>query len=169
MAIKFNFGDKLRIIDAGDGAKGADGRVGIVTSERSNSGLYERDNGFNIRLENGIVWRVSESGNYEVIQHNRGLVPTSNVHKYKHESYALNTTVTDGNGFVIDQQHITKPEKNYKVIYNGKATIVILEDGTKGIAKCSPEDKFSVQMGHDIAIIRANIKKLQKDLRNLTK
>lgn len=60
-------------------------------------------------------------------------------------------------------------EKKEKVIINGKATIVILDDGTKGIAKCCPDDTFNEITGIKIAFIRAKIKSLKKELETLTK
>lgn len=48
-----------------------------------------------------------------------------------------------------------------KVIINGNATIVILETGEKGVAKCSPNDEFKVTIGYEIARSRARIKHYQ--------
>ncbi len=63
---KFEVGTKIRIIDAGNGAKGADGRIGIVTNKPSSCGLLSiRPEAFNVELENGIVWRVSNFGTFE--------------------------------------------------------------------------------------------------------
>jgi hypothetical protein len=58
-------------------------------------------------------------------------------------------------------------EKNEKVIHNKNATIVILDDGCKGVAKCSPEDEFNKTTGIKIAYLRAKIKSLQKELKYL--
>lgn len=44
-----------------------------------------------------------------------------------------------------------------KVIVNGNVTIVFLETGEKGIAKCNPNDKFKVGTGYEIARSRAMI------------
>lgn len=44
-----------------------------------------------------------------------------------------------------------------KVIVNGNATIVFLETGEKGIAKCNPNDQFKVNIGYEIARSRAMI------------
>lgn len=61
-----------------------------------------------------------------------------------------------------------KPKKE-KIIHNKNATIVILDDGCKGVAKCSPEDEFDKTKGIKIAYLRAKIKSLQKELKSLTK
>jgi hypothetical protein len=51
-----------------------------------------------------------------------------------------------------------KAKLNYKrVIRNGKATIVILADGSKGVAKCSPDDEYDADKGLEIATLRAEI------------
>ncbi|EQB4340929.1 hypothetical protein ACYJ2U_001648 [Clostridium botulinum] len=45
--------------------------------------------------------------------------------------------------------------ENIKHIINGRTTIVILEDGSKGIAKCHPKDEFDKQEGFRVAYARA--------------
>lgn len=56
-----------------------------------------------------------------------------------------------------------------KVIYNGNTTIVILDDGSKGISKCLPDDKYDRDKGRDIAYYRALMKSYEKQLKKLTK
>lgn len=63
-----NIGDKIFIIDAGNGARGANGKEGIITSEVSTSGLFRLDKGFNVKLEDGRVWRCSLGGKYKIIK-----------------------------------------------------------------------------------------------------
>lgn len=63
-----NIGDKILIIDAGSGARGINGKEGIVTIEPSNNGLYRLDKGFNVKLESGAIWRCSLAGKYKVIK-----------------------------------------------------------------------------------------------------
>lgn len=60
-------------------------------------------------------------------------------------------------------------EKKERVIHSGNRTIVILDDGSKGISKCSPEDTYDKLTGIKIAYNRAKIKSLQKQLKNLIK
>lgn len=62
-----------------------------------------------------------------------------------------------------------RPRITHRTIYNKKATIVILSDGTKGVAKCAPDDTYNEEKGHSIALKRAMIKKLNKELKELTK
>jgi hypothetical protein len=54
-----------------------------------------------------------------------------------------------------------------KIIYNEPATIVILEDGSKGVAKCAEGDTYDRVMGFKIAFRRAVIKSMNKELRKL--
>jgi hypothetical protein len=54
-----------------------------------------------------------------------------------------------------------------RVIRNGWATIVILEDGSKGVAKCSPDDEYDADKGLEIATLRAEIKSKTRKLKSL--
>lgn len=57
---------------------------------------------------------------------------------------------------VLYEKQYYKGEKDVKkVIMNGKCIIVILENGAKGIAKCSPGDTFDKDIGFKIALKRA--------------
>lgn len=57
-ASDFKIGDYIRIIDAGCGARDANGHVGTLVKGRACHGLYDTDPGINVRLENGEVWRI---------------------------------------------------------------------------------------------------------------
>lgn len=52
-----------------------------------------------------------------------------------------------------------------KVIINDRTVVVILKSGHKGIATCSPEDKFIESVGYQIALIRARINKSKDNLK----
>lgn len=56
-----------------------------------------------------------------------------------------------------------------RVIRNGVATIVILNDGSKGVAKCLPEDEYDPDLGYSIAYTKAKIKSLTKQLKKMSK
>ena len=60
-------------------------------------------------------------------------------------------------------------QKKEKVIHNGNATIVILDDESKGVAKCDDIDEYDKVKGIKIAYIRAKMKSLQKELNKLVK
>lgn len=63
----------------------------------------------------------------------------------------------------------TDKKMSFRREVTGKKVVVILEDGTKGQSKCSPEDDFDLKRGTDIAFYRAMIKHQSKFLRKLTK
>jgi hypothetical protein len=98
---------------------------------------------------------------------NAHLIPQY-THHYEILPYTYNSIITM-NGEIIDKQSYTNDSSKYKVIYNGNTTIVILEDGSKGIAKRNPKDEYDKFLGYKIAMKRAQIAKLQKELEELTK
>jgi len=61
------------------------------------------------------------------------------------------------------------PSRYERIIHSGNRTIVFLDDGTKGMAKCGENDTYNKQKGTEIAYRRAKIKSLQKELKKLTK
>ncbi len=64
----YTVGTKLKVINGGFGAHGADGGVGIVTLDEPTNGLLEEDDGFNLQMKNSHeIWRVSFDGEYEII------------------------------------------------------------------------------------------------------
>lgn len=89
------------------------------------------------------------------------------VHHYEVLPYIYNSIITM-NGDVLEKQSFHNEGRKYKVIYNGNTTIVILEDGTKGIAKRNPKDLYDKNKGKHIAHTRALIAQLQKELKELT-
>ena len=68
-----------------------------------------------------------------------------------------------------DHSSFMTREKKEKVIHNDNATIIILDDGSKGVAKCAPDDFYDKTKGIKIAYLRAKIKSLNKELRQLVK
>lgn len=91
------------------------------------------------------------------------------THNHEILPYTFNSVVTLPSGEVIQKQLIKGEGKTYKVIYNGDVTIVILSDGSKGIARRNPKDTHNRQIGHDIAHARARIKKAEKEIREISK
>lgn len=166
--MNYKIGQEIRVINAGLGAIGCNGLVGKVTNKKSTNGLVTRK-GFNIEFKNGQIWSVNNDGQYELIERTIQDKPNTNIHIYEKQPYVYNTLLKRPNGEIFQTQSVKKEKSTYKVIYNGLTTIVIFEDGTKGIAKCDPKEKWNQQIGHDIAFIRANIKKLEKELKELVK
>lgn len=52
-----------------------------------------------------------------------------------------------------------------KVIYSDRVTIVILNSGVKGIAKCLEDDDYDKGKGYRVAYLKAKIKELSKELK----
>lgn len=96
-------------------------------------------------------------------------LPMTYAHHYEIFPYTYNSIVYNDEGDVISKQSMERESSKHKVIYNGNVTIVILDDGSKGVAKKNPSDVYDKQTGYAIAKMRANIKKLQKEIRELTK
>jgi len=61
------------------------------------------------------------------------------------------------------------PASRGKVMHKDIATIVILEDGSKGVAKCNKEDNYSRKTGLKIAYNRAMIQHLLSEIEKLSK
>jgi hypothetical protein len=59
------------------------------------------------------------------------------------------------------------PATKAKIIHKDTATIVIFEDGSKGVAKCGKDDTYSRKTGLKIAYNRAMIQHLQKEIDKL--
>jgi len=81
--------------------------------------------------------------------------------KYSERTNLLPNHVKDGS--------FTIKEKKERIIHSNNRTIVILNDGTKGIAKCMPTDTYDKLKGVKIAYLRAKIESLQKELQELCK
>lgn len=67
---KFKVGDRVKIINAGDGAYGANKKIGAVTKQHFTNGIGDRIGveTFNVILEDsGEVWSVSCNGEYELL------------------------------------------------------------------------------------------------------
>ena len=63
----------------------------------------------------------------------------------------------------IDNININEDVK--RVIFNDRVTVVILNSGVKGIAKCLEEDKYNKETGYRIAYLKAKIKEMKKELK----
>lgn len=67
----------------------------------------------------------------------------------------------------INSNKFYVPVTRGRVIHKDSATIVILEDGSKGVAKCGKNDTYSRKTGLKIAYNRAKIISLQKEIDKL--
>jgi hypothetical protein len=86
---------------------------------------------------------------------------------FTYKKHYINFTENNLTTGEICEKSFSVPEKIGKVIYNNNATIVILNDGSKGVAKCCPNDIFDKTIGIKIAYNRAKIKSLQKELKKI--
>lgn len=83
-----------------------------------------------------------------------------------HKGYQRCTKTVDG---VEETFSFTKRELKERIIHSGNRTVCILDDGSKGVAKCDKEDNYDETKGIKIAYTRAKIKSLEKQLKELTK
>lgn len=62
-------------------------------------------------------------------------------------------------------KEIKTDEDVKRVIYSDKVTVVILNNGIKGIAKCLEEDEYDKKVGYRIAYLKAKVKEMNKELK----
>ena len=58
LANECDLGDKIKIINPGDGAYGCSNKIGYITNKKNNHGKSLNKPGVNVELENGTVWRI---------------------------------------------------------------------------------------------------------------
>lgn len=68
--------------------------------------------------------------------------------------FVINTRVYPSNGAECYNVALNIGYKVIKVIYNNPATIVIWDDGTKTISKCSAEDTYNPTTGLTVAVFK---------------
>lgn len=78
---EYKVGYMIKIIDAGYGAKGCDGCIGVVTNELNDNGNgFNTKNSFNVKIigidkfnnaKEGQIWSVSKDGKYELLKENK--------------------------------------------------------------------------------------------------
>ncbi len=62
---RYKAGDKVKVTGTKSGCTGAEGIVGTITNEHHSDGLCLHENGINVRLENGRVWRINADAKLE--------------------------------------------------------------------------------------------------------
>lgn len=65
--MKFKVGDKIKIVRATFGCRGAEGKIGTVTNEHSTNGLECYEEGFNVDCSNGNIWRIGLESKCELL------------------------------------------------------------------------------------------------------
>lgn len=86
-----NVGTKILIKKTCRGCWGAERKVGIVTNKPHYSGLHESKPGYNVELENGVVWRINPDAEVEIleIEFDKHLLRDGVIVKRKGGSYAI--------------------------------------------------------------------------------
>ena len=150
-------GTRIKVIQAHQGAYGANGKIGTVCERPpygvSVKGLMNREGGFFVKIDDAIynngVWNIGIDAEYEVISRNNRIDKNTYVLSNK-------STVTIGE-FQPNTTLIVEIKKNIKdVIYNNPATIVLWKDGTKTVVKCQTEtgDTYNPELGLAMCIIK---------------
>ena len=153
-------------------------QTGVIKSDWKNGYRfvieYDNDEEMNIIDKNngGLCFRID---NVEFIHEDQiaeqiEQIKSKSINKvytYEMIPHKINWKITH-NGEIIDQV-IDSGNESYKLITNGNTTIIILDDGCKGIAKCLPSDEYDLDRGVDIAYTEAMIKSYQKKLKGLVK
>lgn len=65
--MKYKVGDKIKIVRATNGCLGARGEIGIVTNKKSNNGLGNGREGFNVECSDGEIWRIGFESECELL------------------------------------------------------------------------------------------------------
>lgn len=99
------------------------------------------------------------------------------IFKVKHITSNKISLINDGIGVgVFELEEVNEYFKEYieeiktdedvkRVIYSDKVTVVILNSGVKGIAKCLEEDTYNKETGYRVAYLKAKIKEMNKELK----
>lgn len=65
--MKYEVGDKIKIIRTTEGCYGAEGKIGTVTNEPSTNGLCDYKDGFNVDCGCGNIWRIGFESECELL------------------------------------------------------------------------------------------------------
>ena len=65
--MKYKVGDKIKIVRATNGCLGARGKIGIVTNKKSNNGLGNGREGFNVECSDREIWRIGFESECELL------------------------------------------------------------------------------------------------------
>lgn len=61
-------GTKIKIIDTKNGCFGSIGKTGVVTYDDHDSGLLSEDPGYNVRTNDGRIWRINPDAKIEILK-----------------------------------------------------------------------------------------------------
>jgi hypothetical protein len=177
---KFKVGDRVKLIEDNLwGKKEYIGYSGTIIEYRISDYGVEFEAGFDGhtldgKIKNRCGWYFEErclelvaEESKKSKKHKKNQQRTC-TYEYPEREYEV---ATKENGKEVERHTVLEPIENIKCIINevNETIVVILDNGTKGIAKCLSEDEFDIQKGFDIAYLKAKIKSLQKQLKQLTK
>lgn len=132
---QLKIGDKIRVLDAGWGAKGADNCIGVVIGRKGKNGLATLQSSVNIEIINskdgngamcGATWCVSLEGSYEIIESGESTTEKR------------------------------KDVKNIKIVFDGAETLAIINDDSIGkTVRNIEEDSNDDNIGIIVSVMRA--------------
>ena len=105
------------------------------------------------------------------------VIEKGEIFRIQHISANKVSLINDGIGVgVFELEEVKEYFKEYieeiktdedvkRVIYSNKVTVVILNSGIKGIAKCLEEDEYDKKVGYRIAYLKAKVKEMNKELK----
>ena len=99
-------GTKIRIIETKNGCRGAEGKIGIVTNHLSNDGLLRGDDGYNVEIAPGNVWRINEDAKVEIL-------PPTLKDLLKNGVFGV---MSNGSKFVVVNDHIVYQHGTYESV-----------------------------------------------------
>lgn len=84
-------GTKILIKKTCDGCRGAEGRRGVVTDKEAERGLLDFKPGYNVKLDNGRVWRINPDAKVEVLEpvFGKHLLCDGVIVKRRDDTYAI--------------------------------------------------------------------------------
>lgn len=106
------------------------------------------------------------------------VIEKGEIFRIQHISANKVSLINDGIGVgVFELEEVKEYFKEYieeiktdegvkRVIYSDRVTVVILNSGIKGIAKCLDEDEYDKKVGYRIAYLKAKIKEMNKELKS---
>lgn len=89
------------------------------------------------------------------------------VYTYEELPYKVNWKIT--NNDEVTYKTVESEDFSFRLIINGNATIIILNDGSKGVARCMPGDKYDANKGFYLAYYRAMVKSYGRKIKEMLK
>ena len=109
----------------------------------------------------GDIIKANKKSNYKYLLTNQKRNWTGKVTSEEENGLIYVKTLTPeeykGDMYTVDERYfdLVEDKQNITHIVNKNSVIVKLDDGRKGVAKCSPDDKFNLAFGTALAVARA--------------